>query len=324
MIEQAVVLAAGRGTRLGALTETRAKAMLPVLGKPIIARIMDRMAEAGIWRFVVVVSAEDQAIRAYFDNGAWRPDCAVRFAQQPAPLGTADALRRAAPYIDGPFLFSACDNLTPPGYVTALRQHFDAFGGDLVLSLLRATPAAISRSAGVEVEGERVVRHVEKPPTAAVTSDLLSVMIYGCSLKALEALDQVPLSPRGEREFAHVITQLIDGGSRVGYRLLPWRLHLTHEHDLLAINQHYLGAGDDAQVLRALPHSVQVRAPVRIEAGARVGEGAVIGPGVYLEAGCEVGAGARVSDSVVLRGGAVAPGAVVSQQVVAGGGPAQR
>ena len=55
MIEQAVILAAGRGTRLGPLTNERPKSMLPILGKPIVAHVLGDMAEAGVRRFVLVV-----------------------------------------------------------------------------------------------------------------------------------------------------------------------------------------------------------------------------------------------------------------------------
>ncbi len=317
MIEQAVVLAAGRGVRLGPLTKDRPKAMLPVLGKPIIARVMDRMYDAGVRRFVVVVGEQEGAVAAYL-NKSWHPDCAIHFALQPAPLGTADALRRAASHLlDGPFLFAACDNLAPPDHVPGLIERFEALGGDLALTLIHATPEEISRSACVQVDGDRVVSHVEKPPVESVTGDLLSVMIYACSPKALEGLDQVPASPRGEKEFAHVITRLIDSGARVGYRVASWRLHLTGDEDLLRINQRLLEEERDAHILSELPRSVVTHAPVRIDPGVSVGRGAHIGPNVYLETGCTVGQGARISNSVVLSGGVVPAGETVDGTIVA-------
>ena len=50
---QAVVLAAGRGTRLGHLTSRRSKAMLPVAREPLVGRVMERLWAAGLRRFVV-------------------------------------------------------------------------------------------------------------------------------------------------------------------------------------------------------------------------------------------------------------------------------
>ena len=49
---QAIILAAGRGTRLYPITATRTKAMCPVAGKPIVARVMDTLLENGISNFI--------------------------------------------------------------------------------------------------------------------------------------------------------------------------------------------------------------------------------------------------------------------------------
>ena len=319
MIEQAVILAAGRGVRLGALTKDRPKAMLPVLGKPIIARIMDRMREAGVKRFVVVVGAEGGAVAAYL-NKSWHPDCELRFALQPVPLGTADALSRAAPHLrEAPFLVSACDNIVPHDHIPNLIARFAALNGDLALTLIHAAPDEISRSAGVEIDGDRVVRHVEKPPVSDVRGDLLSVMIYACSPRMLEGLDGAPVSPRGEKEFAHAIARVINAGGRVGYCIAPWRLHLTREDDLLRINLAFLEERRDAHILSELPASVAVRPPVRVDSQVSVGQNATIGPNAYLESGCTVGQGATVRDSVVLQGSVIAAGATVEGKLVAPG-----
>jgi len=95
-IKQAVIIAAGHGISLGPLTQDRPKAMLPVLGKPIIIRLMDRLREAGIVHFIVVVDEHEGAIAAYL-NGPWVPDAKVQIVLQDVPRGAADALSRAAP-----------------------------------------------------------------------------------------------------------------------------------------------------------------------------------------------------------------------------------
>ena len=63
---QAVILAAGRGTRLYPITKTRTKAMCPVAGKPIIERVMDTLIAYGISDFILVISPDDSEIVGYF------------------------------------------------------------------------------------------------------------------------------------------------------------------------------------------------------------------------------------------------------------------
>ena len=65
---QAVILAAGRGTRLAPITDTRTKAMCPIVGKPIVERVMDTLVANGIREFVLVISPDDPEIIPYFKN----------------------------------------------------------------------------------------------------------------------------------------------------------------------------------------------------------------------------------------------------------------
>jgi mannose-1-phosphate guanylyltransferase len=322
MIEQAVVLTAGhgRGNPAGrppfALTRDRPKAMLPVLGKPVVARVMDRAREAGIGRFVIVMGEQDGAVAAYLSK-SWYPDCKVRFVIQSAPaLGTVDALRLAAPHIDGPFLLIACDVLAPADHLPALLKSFDTFSGDLMLTVVRAMPQEITHGAMVEVDGDRVVRHVTRPPAEELTGDLTSVMIHACGSRVLQYLEQVPYSDRSEEDFAYVITRLIEAGAHVGYWLAPWYMRLADVQDLLRVNLRFLEEGRDAHILSELPDSITIRPPVRIDPRVGVGQGAVVGPNVYLESGCTVGQGAQVADSVVLNGSVIPAGAVIRGQLV--------
>ena len=63
---QAVVLAAGKGSRLNPITLNRSKAMLPILGKPIVERVMEKLVRNGIREFVIVISPKDEEVEKYF------------------------------------------------------------------------------------------------------------------------------------------------------------------------------------------------------------------------------------------------------------------
>src|SRR5258705_11306194 len=104
-MNQAVIIAAGRGAKLGALTRDRPKPMLPVLGKPVVARIMDRMREAGINHFIVVVGENEGEVASYL-SGSWAADAKGQIVLQPMARGPAHALTVLASYIAGPVLFT--------------------------------------------------------------------------------------------------------------------------------------------------------------------------------------------------------------------------
>jgi NDP-sugar pyrophosphorylase family protein len=306
VIQQAVILAAGRGTRLGLLTKDRPKSMLPVLGKPMMARVMDRLREAGIRRFVVVIGDQEGAIAAYLTS-SWHPETETKFAIQAIPTGTVDALRLAAAHIDGPFLVTSVDNLTSAEHVERLITRFNQTPGQIAtLSLLPTTPDQIRVSSGVVVEGDRITAIEEKP--AEPRGTYASIMLYAFDPQILNFLSNVKVSSRGEREIANAIQLSIADGKFVSYVVADWRLHLTKELDLLAINRHFLQEGRDNHILSEIPGSVHIIPPVRIDPKVSVGQAAHIGPNVYLESGATIGERAVLQDTIVLTG-AIVPAA---------------
>ncbi len=301
MIEQAIILAAGRSTLLGQLTKDRPKSMLPVLGKPILVQVMDRLREAGIRKFVVVLSEQEGAVASYLSK-SWYSGVEVKFALQAIPSGSLDALILAAPYIRGPFLLTSVDNLTSSQHIQNLIDSFNRCDELIAsLSLIPASPEAISKSSAVSIENDRITAIEEKPTNPAGSH--AAFMLYAFSPDFLKMVATV--SPRGEREINTAIQNCLRDGRRVGYAIAEWRLHLAQESDLLAINRRYLEEGRDTHILSEIPASVRIIPPVRIDPKVSVGQSASIGPNVYLETGATVGQGAVLSDTVVLDGAIV-------------------
>lgn len=317
MIHQAVILAAGRGTRLGLLTKDRPKSMLPVLGKPIVVRVMDRLRNAGVRRFVVVIGENDGAVAAYL-NRSWYPDTEVKYAVQKVPTGTVDALLLAAPFIDGPFLLTSVDNLTSDTHlqnlITCFNQHSDHVAA---LSLVSASPDQIRKSSDVVIEDDRIIAIEEKPEHPR--GSWASFMLYAFSQKLLHYLPQVRVSSRGEKELVSAIQASIQAGGRVGYTVADWRMHLTREIDLLAINKYFLQEARDAHILSEIHSSVHIIPPVRIDPKVSVGQNTHIGPNVYLESDVVIGQGASLRDSVILNGAVIAAREQCWGQIVANG-----
>ncbi|NDJ77569.1 MAG: NTP transferase domain-containing protein [Chloroflexi bacterium] len=315
VIEQAVILAAGRSTRLGELTQDRPKSMLPVLGKPMVVRVMDRLREAGVRRFVVVVGENEGAVAAYLST-SWYPGVDVKFALQAIPTGTVDALKLAVPYITGAFLLTAVDNFTTLEHIHALMDAFDAAPDHIAtLSLIPAEPDEIRTSSGVVIEGDLVVAIEEKP--AEPQGSFASFMFYAFAPRFVDYLAGVKPSARGEREIVSAIQASIEDGHLVNYATTDWRLHLTTERDLLAINRWFLEEDRDTHILSEIPASVHITPPVRIDPNVTVGPSARIGPNVYLESGATVGPRAVLQNSIVLTGATIPAQQHCDRQIVA-------
>lgn len=109
----AMILAAGPGTRLRPITDRIPKVLVPVDGVPILERIARRLVQAGADRLVVNVHHEADQIERFLDG--WGLDVEVALSREPdGPLGTGGGLRRAADLLrgDGPFLLHVGDVLS--------------------------------------------------------------------------------------------------------------------------------------------------------------------------------------------------------------------
>lgn len=316
-VKQGVILAAGKGTRLHPITATRTKAMAPVAGKPIVARVMETLIENGIRDFVLLISPDDQEITSYFQEELGN-ELAIRFVVQPQRLGMANALSLAAPFIRGPFILSACDNLTPVAHVAELLSNHENRQANATLSLMEIDIAKASSTGIIEWEHGLIRRIVEKPKPEDAPSNVSSLPLYVFSPKILDYLSAVKPSPRGEYELQDAIQMLIERAGQVTGVLTPSRVQLTNVADLLALNHHYLGIDPDAAavLIQNIGEGTRLIPPVRIDNNVTIGPGCVIGPHVTLEQGCHIGANAQIEDALILRNTTIAAGRQIKHEVV--------
>jgi glucose-1-phosphate thymidylyltransferase len=316
---QGVILAAGKGSRLHPITVGRSKAMVPILGKPIVERVMELLYHNGVTDFILVISPDDRDIVRYFHRESTL-QADIRFVYQLERKGMANALQYAAPLITGNFVLSACDNLvaeTDVGRLIAFMQSEAKPQG--VLTLLQVEADRLGSVGIVELNGSWVTRIVEKPKPEEAPSNISSLPLYAFSPQILSYLPEVQLSPRGEYELQDAIQMLIDREGHVGSILIDRRLTLTNAVDLLSLNREYLTHGDGRPQLE--PHTVGIRThlitPLRIEQGTIIGEDCIVGPNVYIERDCRIGDGVVLRNAAVLRGVTVPNGMVVENQVLA-------
>lgn len=320
-----VVLAAGRGTRLGRLMADRPKALMPIAGKPMIARVLDMLEAQGVDRFIVVVHPQNEELLEELTRSS--RGVRIRLAYQTDRRGMADAFECAAPRVRQArapeFLLASCDNLYPEGHVSNLiaRRRKDRL--DAALTLMWTSRQEATSSAAVVVEDGLVRDIIEKPRVEEIPSykgcpqALSAPSLYALTPLILDYVPEVPLSPRRERKFADALRLLIADGGKVGGQLVRDRVTLTHPEDLLAINRHFLRDDPDCATIEAeIPPDATIVPPVRIEAGVQVGPMCRIGPEAYLERGCSVQQEAVIRRAVVLRGALVEAQRLVDKSVI--------
>src|SRR6187401_705545 len=156
-----LILSGGKGTRLRPLTHTSAKQLVPVANKPVLFYGIEAMAEAGIEEVGIIIAPETGAeIREAAGDGS-RFGIRIEYIEQDAPLGLAHAVLTAEEFLgDSPFVMYLGDNLLRNG-ITGLVEAFRRNEPDALILL---TQVLDPENYGVaELDGERIVRLVEKP-----------------------------------------------------------------------------------------------------------------------------------------------------------------
>jgi NDP-sugar pyrophosphorylase family protein len=304
MITTAVILAAGRGSRLKEITATRSKAMVPIAGKPMISRVMESLRDAGINRFVIVAAPHDMELRSFFSG-----DSTVSVLTQQVPRGSGDALKVCAGHIATDFLVCACDSLIPVDDISGLMEAHTRTEACVSVGVMEV-PAGLSLASRsvVRMEGDRILDIIEKPQPHERLSNITALPLYVLSPEIFAELEKLQLSARGEYELPEAFRSVIASGRRVSAARISQRDDLTNSADLLALNEQFLNAQTPPVQIDPsveVPADVTIHAPVLIEQGVVLGAGCEVGPYVYLERGVVVESGAKLSHVVATRGARV-------------------
>jgi MurNAc alpha-1-phosphate uridylyltransferase len=148
MPETAIVLAAGRGKRMGALTETRPKPLVEFEGRALIDHVLDRLVAAGVRRAVVNLHYLGDAIARHL---AGRRDIAIEYSREETALETGGGIAKALPLLGETFYAINADVFWLDGAVPALHRlsaGFDPQASDALLLMQRTAQAVGYEGAG--------------------------------------------------------------------------------------------------------------------------------------------------------------------------------
>src|ERR1700757_2357751 len=113
-IDKAVVLAAGRGTRMRELTVDFPKPMIEVRGKPVLQHIVEGLRDAGARRFLIIVGYHAEMVRNFFGDGRHH-NVDIEYAMQTVQDGTGRVVNLARNFAGAsPFILSYGDILISP------------------------------------------------------------------------------------------------------------------------------------------------------------------------------------------------------------------
>lgn len=338
---KAMILAAGKGTRVRPLTYELPKPMIPVMGKPVMAYLIEHLAKHGVTDIMINVSYLHEKIQHYFEDGhrfgvnigySFEGDIRANVIV-PHAVGSAGGMRKIqdfSGFFDDTTIVLCGDAIIDLDISQALAQHRQS--GAMASLVTMQVPMDNVSSYGVVVcnAEDKIISFQEKPSPLEARSNWVSTGIY---------------------IFEPAVLDLIPSGSEfdIGTDLFP--LLVARGLPFYAIKQPFnwidIGVVSDYwQVMQqmmsgALPsygmpgtqvrpgvwvglnvhvdwESVTIEGPVYIGSGTRVDKGAkIIGPS-WVSSGCHVQRDSVVVRSILFDYTRIAQGYVIEERIVCG------
>jgi len=219
---KAIILAAGKGTRLKPLTDTTPKPMLKIMGRPLLEHIIERLPEA-IDELVIITGYKEEQIKDYF--GVNFNNRKVQYVNQPTQLGTGHAALLAAPFLtEGEkFLIMYADDIHDKESITQCLEHD--------LSMLVKNVVNPKAFGVVSLDQNGIIQEIEEKPENP-KSNLVNVGVYVLDTRVFAY--QPPLTKSGE------------------YYLTDMVVSLTRNHPVKAIESNFwLPVGTPQDLIRA-------------------------------------------------------------------------
>ena len=123
MVNKAVILAGGLGSRFGDVTQDLPKGLVMLNGKPLLEHVIDRIHEAGVFQIGIVIGHKGEMIKEYFGDGS-RFGIKITYADQEKIDGVRSALLAIENWVaEDDFLMACCDILTDTPLLELISSH---------------------------------------------------------------------------------------------------------------------------------------------------------------------------------------------------------
>ena len=211
-INRAVVLAAGRGTRMRDLTNDVPKPMIAVRGKPILQHIVEGLRGAGVTRILIVVGYRADVVRQALGDGS-ALGVEIEYVAQEVQDGTGKVVELAREFVGrDPFVLVYGDIIVDPSnYQRLVRLEPDA---EAIVSVKQNED--VSKGGAVFLNQQfELIDLREKPQPGEPTSPWYNAGLYAFRPSIFDFTARLERSPRGEYELTDAIRALAQSGKKV-------------------------------------------------------------------------------------------------------------
>ncbi len=303
---KAILLAGGKGTRLRPLTIHTPKPIVPIFNRPFLHYQLDLLKQVPeIDEVVLSLNYQPRRIEEIFGDGSER-GLGIRYVVEPAPLGTAGAVRYAGESLRESVVVFNGDVLTEVDLAAVIRLHRERKAKATIVLTPVANPAAYGL---VETDDQgNVRRFLEKPKADEITSDTINAGIY---VLEPDTFDRIPKDTPWSIEHSFFPSLIERGETFIAYIYRGYWIDIGTPGKYMQVHWDIMDGRYKATPFAGASESAWISPQARIE------DGAVIEGPCFVDEGVVVKAGARLGPySVVGRQCHVEEHALIEQSIV--------
>ena len=219
---KAIIMAAGKGTRMLPLTENTPKVLIKINEKPFLYYVIENLKKAGFDEFGIIAGYLKEKIEAWVKEN----NINATIIEQAEQKGTGHAVMQAKEFCkDENFIVLGGDNLFSVEDLHAINND-----DEFCYGIGKQLEGDISRYGVFRVQDDKLLEIVEKPEIPP--SDIINIGLYKFTPEIWTALDSIELSPRGEYELTDAINILAKQGKVKALTLHNYWLDLGKLEDI--------------------------------------------------------------------------------------------
>ena len=306
MIENALILAAGKGTRMWPLTENIPKPLLSICGLPIIERQIQELRKVGVKKLYILIGYQMKELSDYLGKTKFGID--IEYIIQEEQKGTGHAVNQAKNIIQGNFYCINGDLIVDSKNLERLKEK------ENYLTMMVTNVKDGSNFGVIESRNGRLVSINEKGISGEST---INAGLFLFNEKIFDAIDNIEKSIRGEYELTDALQDISNDIHILEYQGFwkdigaPWDLITVNEKYMHNIKNQIKGTIEDNVVIKGNIHLEEnsvIKSGTYIEGGVWIGKDCTVGPNSYLREGTvlcgknKVGASTEIKNSILMNG----------------------
>jgi mannose-1-phosphate guanylyltransferase len=306
-----LILAGGFATRLRPLSCTRPKTLFPIVNKPLLQLIFERLTQNNIEEAILAVNRQT----AFHIKQQRIPKLGltVKYSIDPpkTPLGTAGPIKKAEKLLghSEPFLVLNGDIFADLSYTEILQKHRE----NKALATIALCQAEDPTRYGVAelAENNRIKRFIEKPAKGTAPTNLINAGIYALNPEIFQYI------PKGktvsmERE---IFPKLVEEGQLYGHVFHGLWMDIGKPEEYLQINKILLESPANTRK-HSNTSKFELKNPVALDKGVSIGAKSVIGPHAILGKNVTIGKNVQITESVILPYAKIGDSSTINEAII--------